>query len=57
MYLMIRSEVTVWLLTGVKFTLKDLTSPGNNMALHTKGCAGHSSNSSTVLFKDVWKKT
>lgn len=43
-HLRMRSEETLWLLTGVNLTLSDLTSPGSRRRLYTYGLVEPSTN-------------
>lgn len=52
-YLIIRMEETLWLLTGVNFTLNDLTSPGSRRRLYTKGLVDPSTNPVLLFIRDV----
>lgn len=52
-YLTIRREETLWLVTGVNLTLKDLTSPGCRRRLYTKGLVEPSMKPVVLLFMDV----
>lgn len=50
-----RREETLWLLTGVNLTLKDLTSPGSRRRLYTKGLVDPSTNPALLFIRELYQ--
>lgn len=48
-----RTEETLWLLTGVNLMLNDFTSPGSRRRLYTKGLVDPSTKPEVLLIRDV----